>query len=47
MARQDLQRAVAFLTTRVEGPDIDDNKKLGRVMKYLCGTIDMPLTLGS
>ena len=31
-ARQDIQTAIAFLCTRVKSPDIDDNKKLGRVM---------------
>jgi hypothetical protein len=44
-ARPDTQTAVAFLCTRVKAPDHDDYKKLGRVMKYLRGTIDMPLTL--
>jgi len=32
-ARPDLQTAVAFLCTRVQSPDVDDNKKLGRVMR--------------
>jgi hypothetical protein len=44
-ARPDIQTAVAFLTTRVKGPDVDDYKKLARVMKYLRSTADMPLTL--
>jgi Reverse transcriptase (RNA-dependent DNA polymerase) len=44
-ARPDLQLAVAFLTTRVKGPDTDDYKKLRRVMQYLRATKDMPLTL--
>jgi hypothetical protein len=44
-ARPDIQLAVAFLTTRVKAPDTDDYKKLGRVMKYLRATKDMPLTL--
>jgi hypothetical protein len=44
-ARPDLQTAVAFLTTCVKGPDMDDYKKLRRVMRYLCGTKDIPLTL--
>jgi hypothetical protein len=44
-ARPDLQTAVTFLTTRVKSPDIDDYKKLARVMKYLQGTLNMPLTL--
>jgi hypothetical protein len=44
-ARPDIQTAVAFLCTRVKGPDTDDYKKLTRVMKYLRATISMPLTL--
>jgi hypothetical protein len=44
-ARPDIQTAVAFLSTRVKGPDEDDYKKLQRVMKYLRGTFNMPLTL--
>jgi hypothetical protein len=43
--RPDLQLAVAFLTTRVKSPDTDDYKKLARVMRYLRGTVGMPLTL--
>jgi hypothetical protein len=45
-ARPDIQLAVAFLCTRVQHPDIDDYKKLGRLMKYLEATIGLPLTLG-
>ena len=44
-ARPDIQTSVAFLCTRVKGPDEDDYKKLSRVMKYLRGTVNMPLTL--
>ena len=44
-ARPDIQTTVAFLTTRVMAPDEDDYKKLARVMRYLCGTKTMPLTL--
>ena len=44
-ARPDLQTAVSFLTTRVKGPDEDDWKKLGRVMRYLRKTARLPLTL--
>jgi Reverse transcriptase (RNA-dependent DNA polymerase) len=44
-ARPDIQTAVAFLCTRVKAPDSDDYKKLARVMKYLRGTVNMPLTL--
>jgi hypothetical protein len=36
---------VAFLYTRVKSPDVDDWKKLRRVMLYLRGTPDLPLTL--
>ena len=45
-ARPDLQTAVAFLCTRVKSPDVDDNKKLGRVMRHLRETIFLPLVLG-
>ena len=44
-ARPDIQTAVAFLTTRVKSPDIDDLKKLSRVMRYLRGTVDLTLLL--
>ena len=43
--RPDLQTAVAFLTTRVQGPDVDDWKKLGRCLRYLCATQKLPLIL--
>jgi Reverse transcriptase (RNA-dependent DNA polymerase)/Zinc knuckle len=44
-ARPDIQTAIAFLCTRVQYPDVDDYKKLGRVIKYLRKTKDMPLRL--
>ena len=44
-ARPDLQTTVAFLSTRVQKPDVDDYKKLARAMKYLRKTITLPLTL--
>jgi hypothetical protein len=44
-ARPDIQTAVSFLCTRVKAPDNDDYKKLTRVMRYLRGTVNMPLTL--
>jgi hypothetical protein len=44
-ARPDIQTGVAFLTTRVKEPDIDDYKKLQRVMRYLRSTKDLILTL--
>jgi hypothetical protein len=44
-ARPDIQTPISFLCTRVKSPDTDDYKKLARVMRYLRGSIDMPLTL--
>jgi hypothetical protein len=44
-ARPDIQTAVAFLCTRVKGPDTDDYKKLTRVVRYIRGTLEMPLAL--
>ena len=46
-ARPDLQTAVAFLCTRVKAPDVDDQRKLGRVMRHLRETIFLPLVLGA
>ena len=37
--------SVSFLCTRVRGPDTDDYKKLSRFMKYIQGTIGLPLIL--
>ena len=44
-ARPDIHTAVAFLTTRVMTPDEDDWKKLLRMINYLRGTLELPLTL--
>jgi hypothetical protein len=44
-ARPDVQPAVGLLPTRVKAPDTDDYKKLGRTLKYLRGTLYMPLML--
>ena len=44
-ARPDIQPPTAFLCTRVKGADVDDYKKLRRVMQYLRRTALMPLTL--
>jgi hypothetical protein len=44
-ARQDIQTAVAFLTTRVKNPDEDDWGKLKRVLKYLNGMRYLKLKL--
>jgi hypothetical protein len=46
-ARPDIQTAISFLCTRVKHPDIDNYKKLGRVIKYFRATIDIVLTLES
>ena len=43
--RPDILTAVSFLTTRVQKPDEDDLKKLGRVLKYLNKTKDLCLVL--
>jgi hypothetical protein len=45
--RPDIRTAIAFLCTRLQKPDVDDYKKLIRVLKYLQGTVDMVLTLSS
>jgi hypothetical protein len=45
--RPDIHTAVSFLCGRLRSPDIDDCKKLGRVLKYLNATIDLPLTLAA
>jgi hypothetical protein len=44
-SRKDIQTTVAFLTTRVRSHDEDDWGKLKRVLKYIRGTIHMPLVL--
>ena len=46
-ARPDISTAVAFLTTRVKGPDEDDWKKLTRLIRYLRGTTALVLTLSA
>jgi len=45
--RPDISTAVAFLTTRVTQPDVNDYGKLRRCVQYLRGTRSMPLTLSS
>jgi len=44
-ARPDIATAVAFLTTRVNGPDVDDWNKLIHLIRYLRGTSELPLTI--
>jgi len=46
-ARQDIQPATAFLTTRVRLPDKDDWGKVKRVLSYLKGTLHMRLILSA
>jgi len=46
-ARPDILLAVIFLTTRVKFPDLDDQKKLLRVICYLKQSRDLVLTLGA
>ncbi len=46
-ARPDASVSIAFLTTRVRSPDVDDWRKLGHLIEYLRGTIEMPLILGA
>jgi hypothetical protein len=46
-ARVDILLAIAFLCTRVANPDIQDWKKLKRVLQYLRGTLDMVMRLGA
>jgi len=41
----DVQVPIAFLCTRVQGPDVDDYKKLRRVVRYLRATKELCLTL--
>jgi hypothetical protein len=38
---------VAFLTTRVKGPDQDDWKKLTRLIRYLRGSVDLSMALSA
>ena len=43
--RPDLLTAISFLCTRIQSPDIDDFKKLGRCLRYLRDTKHLSLTL--
>ena len=43
----DLQPTVSFLCTRVQSPDTDDWKKLGRCLTFLRDTKDDPFTLAA
>jgi hypothetical protein len=44
-SRKDIQTAVPFLTTRVKQPDKGDWGKLKRLLKYIGGTVYMPIIL--
>jgi hypothetical protein len=44
-ARPDTQVPIVFLTSRVTKANEDDWKKLKRLLEYLQGSLDMPLTL--
>jgi hypothetical protein len=46
-ARPDTCTSVAFLTTRVREPDVDDWTKLTHLMKYIRGTLMLPLILSA
>jgi hypothetical protein len=43
--RPDILLAVSFLTTRVKSPDLDDWKKLLRILGYLKETLEYDLTI--
>lgn len=45
--RPDASVAIAFLTTRVKSPDVDDWRKLKHLMENLKSTADMKLILGA
>jgi hypothetical protein len=45
--RPDLQTTVSFLCTRVQSPDVDDWKKLGRCLTFLRDTRDEVFTLSA
>ncbi len=46
-ARPDISLSIAFLTTRVKGPDIDDWRKLCHLVEYLRSTRGLPLILAA
>jgi hypothetical protein len=46
-ARPDTSVAIAFLTTRVREPDVDDWRKLQHLVEYLRETKDLPLRIGA
>ena len=46
-ARPDIATAISFLCTRVQQPDVEDQKKLRRVLKFLQQTIDDNRIIGA
>ena len=46
-AQLDLRTAISFLCGRTQTPDVDDYKKLVRVLKYLQSTKDLSLILSA
>ena len=46
-ARTDTALSIAFLTTRVRGPDEDDWQKLEHLIEYLQSSRELPLILGA
>ena len=46
-ARPDASVSIAFLTTRVCSPDIDDWRKLEHLIDYFRLTVELPLMLGA
>jgi hypothetical protein len=46
-ARPDIHMRVAFLTTRVREPDKNDWKKLQQMIRYIRGTLSLPLILSA
>ena len=43
--RPDVLTAVSYLTTRVKEPNVGDQARLDRLMRYLKGSVDLELTL--
>ncbi len=46
-ARPDISLSLAFLTTRVKGPDIDNWRKLCHLAEFLCSTRGLLLILAA
>ena len=46
-ARPDASLAIAFLSTRMREPDVEDWSKLEHLVEYFRSTIDLPLILGA